>query len=470
MTDRPRRRHAALAAFLSFLFPGLGQAYAGEAMLAAVFAAPVILLLIGTVALVLLIGQLRNNLLSPTFLAGVAVLNLTLMAWRLASIILAGRPRRSSGRRLTSGGMLLLLVIATVAMHAWTASAIGQVNSALDDVFTGGISAPGGGGPLNRPEYRWNGTERITFLLLGIDSAADRPEALTDTILVVSVDPVARTAVMISIPRDTGYLPLPDRSIYGDGVYPFKINQLATEVGLNPEAWCPDLAAAVAAPAECGLRTLERVVGLFVGAPIQFYATVDLQGFADLIDALGGVTLCLDGKLVDPEYGGPTWHGTGIELAAGCQQYDGPHALAYARIRKGWMELADGTRDPQDDFKRADRQQVVLLELRKKFAQANLFFALPSFLRAVGQTVHTDFPRGLAGDLASLLPLITGPEIQRVVLAYPDFVDPPIDPFTNYLLVPRRYDIRTEMQGLFGPLLDGWYMGSDAVRPPLTGS
>jgi LCP family protein required for cell wall assembly len=465
MTDRPRRRHAALAAFLSFLFPGLGQAYAGEAVLAAVFAAPVILLLIGSGALVMLIGQVRNDLLSATFLAGAAVLNLALMAWRLASIILAGRPRRGSGRRLASVGTLLLLVVATVAMHAWTASAIGQVSSTLDDVFAGGISGPGGGGPLNRPDYRWDGTERITFLLLGIDSAAGRPEALTDTILVVTIDPVARTEVMISIPRDSGYLPLPDSSVYVDGVYPWKINQLTTDADQNPAEWCPDLTADAAA--ECGLRTLERVVGLYVGIPIQYYATVDLQGFADLIDALGGVTLCLDGKLVDPEYGGPTWHGVGIELAAGCQQYDGPHALAYARVRKGWMELPDGTLDPQDDFKRSDRQQVVLLELRKKLAQADLFFALPSILRPIGRTVHTDFPRALAGDLASLLPLITDPGIQRVVLGYPEFVDPPLDPFTNYLLIPRRDDIRTEMQGLFGPVLDGWYMGSDVIRPPV---
>ena len=80
--------------------------------------------------------------------------------------------------------------------------------------------------------------------------------------------------------------------------------------------------------------------------------------------------------------------------------------------------------------------------------------------------MHTDFPRGLAGDLASLLPLITGPAIQRVVLGYPDFVDAPVDPLKNFLLIPRRDDIRTEMQRLFGPVLDGWYMGSEAAVPP----
>jgi polyisoprenyl-teichoic acid--peptidoglycan teichoic acid transferase len=199
--------------------------------------------------------------------------------------------------------------------------------------------------------------------------------------------------------------------------------------------------------------------------PIQYYATVDLQGFVDLIDALGGVTLCLDGKMVDPEYGGPTWQGVGIELPAGCRHYDGTHALAYARIRKGWIELPDGTREQQNDFKRAERQQAVLLELRRQFAQADLLFELPAILDAVGRTVETDFPRSLAGDLASLLPLVTGPDIDRVVLSWPDFVDLPTDPLVNYLLIPRREDLRAGMQRLFGPKLAGWYLGSDAEGP-----
>src|SRR4029079_12354856 len=178
-------------------------------------------------------------------------------------------------------------------------------------------------GPLNQPAYRWDGTERITFLLLGIDSGVGREEANTDTILVVSVDPVARTAVMVSVPRDTGFVPLPDRNVYPDGVYPKKINELSTEASESPSRWCPDLAPGVTTA--CGLRTLERAVGLYLGVPIQFYATVDLQGFVDLIDAVGGVTLCLAGKMIDPEYGGPTWVGIGIELPAGCPQYRRGH-------------------------------------------------------------------------------------------------------------------------------------------------
>jgi len=473
-THRPQPRNAGLAAFFSFLFPGLGQAYAGARRAAVAFAAPVALLLVGLLAArLLLIDRLRNDILSAGFLTAALLVNIGLMGWRLVAIGHAGlvaRPSildRATRRRGVSIALIGVLLATTVGMHAVAGSLLGSLNSTLGDVFGGEIpGAPGGPGPgpLNQPEYRWNGTERISFLLLGIDSGVGREEALTDTILVVSVDPVAGTAVMVSVPRDTGYVPLPDRSIYPDGLYPKKINELSTEASLSPARWCPDLPAGVTSG--CGLRTLERAIGLYLGVPIQYYATVDLQGFVDLIDAIGGVTLCLDGKMIDPEYGGPTWEGVGIELPAGCQYYDGVHALAYARIRKGWIELPDGTRETQNDFKRAERQQSLLLELRRQFAQADLIFELPAILAAISRTVETDFPRSLAGDLASLLPLVAGPDIDRAVLAWPDFVDLPTDPLVNYLLIPRRDDVRAEMERLFGPDLEGWYVGGTADGPP----
>ena len=473
-TDRPQPRNAGLAAFLSFLFPGLGQVYAGTRRTAVLFAGPVLLLLISILAISLLsVDRLRNEVLSATFLTSALVVNVALMTWRLVAIAQAGlaaRPpvlRRGTRERAISIAIIVALLATTVGMHAWVGALIGRVNTALADVFAGEVPGTSGRGPVNQPDYRWDGTQRITFLLLGIDSGVGRQEALTDTILVVSIDPVAGTAVMVSVPRDTGFVPLPDRSVYPDGVYPNKINELSTEAGLSPALWCADLPPGVT---NCGLRTLERAIGLYIGVPIQYYATVDLQGFVDLIDAIGGVTLCLDGTMVDPEYGGPTWPRVGIELPAGCQHYDGVHALAYARIRKGWIELPDGTREEQNDFKRAERQQTLLLQLRHDIAQADLIFELPAILTAVGRTVQTDFPRSLAGDLASLLPLVTGPDIDRVVLSYPQFVDPPIDPNVNYLLIPRRDDVRAEMQRLFGSDLEGWYLGTVADGPSPGGS
>lgn len=496
MIDPPSRprRHPALAAFLSFLFPGLGQLYVGERRLALLLAAPVLVLLVAGALAVAIGGTAAlNSAFSAGFLTALIALDVALLAWRLFAIgevgfsspggpavvpVTVGGPLPNGRSPMTAGRLgtvafVVFLMLVTVGMHAWAGMLIGRVNTTLTDVFSGvgGGNAPGGAGgnhhPLNRPDYHWDGTNRINFLLLGIDSGPGRDEALTDTILVVSVDPATKSAIMVSVPRDTGFLPLPDRRVYADALYPNKINQLTTEASENAAAWCPDL------PADqgeaCGLRTLERSIGLYLGIPIQYYATIDLEGFTQLIDEVGPLRLCLPGRLVDPTYNGPgdTWGPRrGVELPAGCSMLDGRHALAYARARKGIMEMPDGSQVQLDDFQRADRQQEVLLELRKEFAKMDLLFDLPDVLQAVGSTVLTDFPRDKAGDLASLLPLITGTDIRRVVLDLPRFVDPPIDPLVNYTLVPRRDDVRTEMRRLFGRKnLEGWYIATRKAGP-----
>jgi LCP family protein required for cell wall assembly len=444
------------------------------------FAAPVLVLaVLAVAALTIFDAQVRLDVFSSAFIIGILVVDALLFAWRAASIAQAGLVPAWAGetarpqRRTRDVSTVIALLVLTIAMHAYVGIVLGALDQTLGQVFAGGEGRPppsGGIGnpndpeePINEPDYHWDGTERVNFLLLGIDSGPGRDEALTDTILVVSIDPVARSAVMVSIPRDTGFVPLPDRSIYPDGLYPDKINSLSSVAEQNAELWCPDLPSARA----CGLRTLERSAGLYLGIPIHYYATIDLTGFAELIDALGGVELCLPGKLVDPEYSGPTWAPRyGIELQAGCHRHGGVEALAFARIRKGWIELPSGEIDYQNDFERADRQQEVLLALRRELADANLVFELPAILEAVGRTVSTDFPREQAGDLASLLPLITAPDIERLVLGYPEFVDEPVDPTVNYLLIPKRDHVRDAMTELFGAGLEGWYVGSFDDLPP----
>lgn len=483
MTELRQPRPRWFAAILSFLFPGLGQAYAGQWQIALLLAVPVLLVLLLIVsAFTVLANRLSVDVFSSGFILGLLALDVALFGWRAFAIAHAGLGghdihlthyaahdvARSHRRR----DMLVvaLLLVATVGMHAYAGLVLRNLDQTLGNVFGGGqngggTTTPDGANdhPINHPDFHWDGTNRVNFLLLGIDSGPGRTEALADTILVVSVDPVAQTAALISIPRDTGFLPLPDRSIYGDGLYPDKINALSTVASANPGVWCPDLPS----PRSCGLRTLERSVGLYLGIQIQYVATVDLAGFGELIDALGGVNLCLPGKLIDPGYTGPGSAKRGVELPTGCQAYNGYDALAYARIRKGWIEMPDGTVDYQNDFKRADRQQKVLLALRTELAASNLVFELPGILDAISRTVSSDFPREQAGNLASLLPLITGPNIERLVLGYPDYVDLPADPNGNYLLVPKRDAIRAAMTKLFGvTAVEGWYLGSDADGPP----
>jgi LCP family protein required for cell wall assembly len=366
-------------------------------------------------------------------------------------------------------------------MHAWVGAVVLEFNDTLASVFEPerpAVVAPGGDDddddddadepdePVNQPAFDWDGTERINILLLGTDAAPGRETVLTDVVLVVSIEPVERTAVMVSVPRDTGFVPLPDEALFEGGLYPDKVNELALQAALEPARWCPDLADE---PEACGLRTVERSVGLYLGLEIHHYALVDMQGFARMIDAIGGVELCLPGRLVDPEFDGTLANvgaDEGLELPAGCRHYGGLDALAFARSRQGYIEMPDGERIGQTDFDRGERQQQVLLAMRRELAEADTLLELPQLLRAIAQTVSTDFPRGQAGDLASLLPLIAGPDIERVVLGYPDFVDLPVNPEENYLLIPKRDAIREEMARLFGTeALEGWYLGSTAPGP-----
>lgn len=467
-----------LAALLSFVFPGLGQAYAGAPWLATAFAAPVVVL----VAAIMLVftgaaGDLGNSLLSSRFLLGVLVVDAALLLWRCAAIAHGGlatrsRPQGTNERRLTIAAVVLLL-LATIGMHAWVGRTVIQLEGTLNQVFGGVrpalVPAPTGSDapfPNSAPDEAWDGTEPINVLLLGTDAAPTRDAVLTDVIMVISIDPVEETAVMIAVPRDTGFLPLADTSVYEDGLFPEKANELTARAMLDPAAWCPDL---TNEPESCGIRTIERSVGLYLGIELDHYALVDMAGFAEMIDALGGLELCLPGRLVDPEFDGSLDNlhpGGGLILPSGCNHYNGLDALAYARSRKGWIELPDGTRESQNDFSRSDRQQLVLLALRKELAEADTILELPNVLAAIGRTVSTDFPRDQAGDLASLLPLIAGPDIERVVLGYPDFVDLPLQPDVNYLLTPKRDAIREEMEDVFGvSALNGWYLGSTAPGP-----
>jgi LCP family protein required for cell wall assembly len=474
----PRPARPWLAALLSFAFPGLGQAYAGRLRTGLLFGLPVVALVALVVGLVTgAFGGLRNSIFANDFLVGVLVANIVLFAWRVAAIVDAGLDPWSEIHghdRRTSILVVASLAVVTLAMHLWVGIVVVQLNDTLAHVFGSrtGTTDPGGGTthepqhPINQPEFRWDGTDRINVLLLGTDAAPGREAALTDVILVVSVDPVAHTAVMISVPRDTGFVPMPDTRLFAHGLFPDKINALSARSANDPATWCPDLADDGDA---CGLRTLERSVGLYLGVPIHHYALVDMAGFADMIDAMGGVDLCLPGRLVDPEFDGTLQNHHRDEplvLPAGCHLYRGIDALAYARSRKGWIEMPDGERLPQNDFDRSERQQKVLLAMRKELAEADTLLELPSLLRAIGRTVTTDFPRDQAGDLASLLPLIAGPDIERVVLGYPDFVDLPLQPDVNYLLIPKREAIRTEMARIFGEdALNGWYLATDDERP-----
>lgn len=236
--------------------------------------------------------------------------------------------------------------------------------------------------------------ERINVLLLGIDRRGQRGWGYrTDTIIIVTVDPVNKTAGMLSIPRDL-QLEIP-------GVKEDRINT-ANVYGYSKSYDYPGGGPALLK------RTIEKSFGIL----IDYYVMVDFQGFEAIIDTLGGIDVEVprrlhDTKYPDPKPGDPYGMKT-VHFDAGWQHMDGKEALEYARSRMS-----------TSDFDRAQRQQLILLAIREKALNLNLLPKLPTLASTMMDTVQTDMTLDDMVELARLAPQVDLGNIKSVVIKKP---------------------------------------------------
>jgi len=423
---------SALAAFLSFLLPGVGQAYNAQTWLAWLFAVPVLLLLllIATVAFVSGTGVI-SRLLDTRVLVALIVLDGALLGWRLVAILQAHAEREPLNFRTWTTGLTAVLVVVTIVMHGFPAI---WVVKAIDTLSS--ISLEGGGGvigrdgdtrtlapPTDQPEISRG--DRVTVLLVGVDFGPGRAQRLTDTMLVASLDPDTGNAVMISVPRDLYGVPLPDGSRYLA-----KLNSLMDVADANPDDYPLG-----------GPETLKRAIGGLLGTRIHYFAAIDLAGLKTAIDSVGGVDVMVEQAVRDPtyvdEFGGIT---NGFFVEPGLQHMDGVTALAYARSRMG---------SGDSDFTRAERQQQLLTALRSRLTAGNLLVSLPGLLDAVKASLVTDIPSARLPRLAQALQEADD-EVERFVLTPPEYVT--VEPFSavGYILHPDLEAIERLGERLFG--------------------
>ncbi len=398
------------ATFLSFLWPGLGQWYAGRPKAAALQAAPFVLAL---VAVAILVGgdlqRMAILLFDPQVAIAIFVLVLLTGAWRIGSMAHAHAISRRSGA-FRGGAPAVFAVLALVAAvaHLAVASVALDFYQAGSRIFIADpltpftpTPAPGttpGPAPTAPPVEVQPG--RINVLLTGIDSSETRNHALTDTLIVISIDRATKDVAMISFPRDIARFPLWDgRTFTG------KINSLMTYANQRPQEF-PD----------GGLGTVTRELGYLLGVPIDYYAAINLDGFERLIDEVGGVRVVNDRAINDPGYGGWKDGRIGFKLSAGPHTLDGPTALAYVRSRRGAGD---------NDFTRARRQQQLLVALRQKLTDPAMLPRLSGVLEATSATVTTNFPPGRLSELLDLGSGINDDEIRRYVLGPPYAKHPP---------------------------------------------
>ncbi|MCX7624087.1 MAG: LCP family protein [Thermomicrobium sp.] len=202
----------------------------------------------------------------------------------------------------------------------------------------------------------WDEKDRINILLLGVDRREAEEVPRSDTIIVVTIDPLTKEVSMLSIPRDL-LVTIPG---YGQD----KINA-AYALGASSPITGPGLVRA----------TIEYNFGI----PIHYYAEVDFDGFVRIVDTLGGVVVDVPAPIKDDEYPGEDYNYTRIYFAPGLQHMDGRTALRYVR-----------TRHDDNDFSRGYRQQQVLRALREQGLRLGLIRKAPQLVDSLGDTVRTD--------------------------------------------------------------------------------
>ncbi len=421
-------KSAAVAALLSFVFPGLGHLYLGRRRQALVFALPAILL-VSVICLELLRGadSVLANLVTPSGSLTTTILFLLAGGWRVVAIADAVLiARRRTGLRVPAAifaGALLALVVVVHGAGAYVSYTVYEAGSKIftsagpDDqsgatppgTVDPGASQPaasGSQGPEESDDYQVapeatpeTAQSRINILLTGIDSAETRTTALTDTIMVLSVNPADKSVVMLSLPRDISNFP-----VYDGRTFKGKINSFMTWVRNHPKEF-----------EEKPFPALMKEVGFLVGVPIHYFAAIDLAGFRKMVNAVGGVTVVNPKAINDPRY---DWmDGThGFYLKAGKVKLNGRLALAYARSRQG---VGDS------DFTRAARQQQILVALRNKLTSPDMITKLPDIIRAAGDTVRTNLPTDRLEEFITLAREVDSDAIKQHVLTYPIAFHPP---------------------------------------------
>jgi LCP family protein required for cell wall assembly len=444
LADRPgptRPARPLWAASLSFVWPGLGQLAQRRFAVAALFAIPAVVLIIAIAAR--LVGRLELaavTMLDPAFSGFVLVSIVALGLWRVAAIADAWRTGIAKPFSGQARIVLAALVAGVLVMHAGAAYYTWAFYDAGSRIFAGvdpspspgPTVAPSVGGspgaseePVPTPIVTYPPSDRISILLLGVDSGHDRDHALTDTMLVASLSPSQGTLTMISFPRDIARVPL-----YLGGTYNDKLNSLMTAARQNPKRF-PD------GPAQ----TLANELGYLLGIPIQYTAAINLDGFERMVNIVGGVDIVNDRQISDPTY--DWFDGTfGFYLSAGKHHLNGRNALAYARSRKGAGD---------NDFTRADRQQEILLALRSKLTKPAALAKLPDLLDAASRSVTTNLPPDKLRSYLEYADEINGAKVQRFVLGPPYAVHPPTNTTGGTYILRLDLDmVRTLSAELFG--------------------
>ncbi len=307
-----------------------------------------------------------------------------------------------------------------------------------------GNSAPVPAGPLQRETdptpIPWDGTSRVTVLVMGLDyrdwsEGVDVPR--TDSMILFSIDPLSKTAGMLSIPRDLWV------NIPGMGYNKINTAYRWGEIYKLPGGG-PGLA----------MKTVEETLGV----PVDYYALIDFNSFVKFIDEMGG----LDMKIREEIVIDPIGPGNTRKLEPGTQTLTGAEVLAYARNRYA----------ANDDFDRSRRQQEVIMAIRKQILQFNMLPTLiakaPKLYQEISSGISTNLTLNQVIQLSLLASKIDEKNIKKGVIGPPSQVEISTNPADGQsILIPVPDQIRILRDQIFatgGPVAPATVDTSDPAQ------
>ena len=387
--------------------------------------------------------ELLERAVDPTTLRRGAVVLVVIGSIWVAVIIashLSLRVHPTRGQRVIGGilvGLLSFAVAAPTAVAAHyayvTASSVSAVfqsekdtKSATRPTLEGTQTGPG------EPQRQdpWAGKPRLNVLLLGGDAGPGRIGTRTDTVILASIDTQSGDTALFSLPRTTARMPFPSKSPLRKR-YPYGFtngNGNDPEYFLNamyrnlPHSVPKD----VLGPTDnLGADALKLSVGEALDLQVDYYVLINLEGFSQMINALGGIRLNINTYI---PIGGDSERGISPKefLKPGPnQKLDGRDALWYARGRYG-----------SSDFDRMDRQRCVINAIIKQANPTNMLARYEDVAKAGKQLVYTDMPQEVLPLMVDLSMRVKDGNVRSIVFKHGEAGFYATNP--NYSLMRKR--------------------------------
>ncbi|WP_343983105.1 LCP family protein [Kribbella koreensis] len=403
---------------LSALLPGIGLIIGGRKRLGAF----VLTLTLGLIGLGVYVGLTRREEVLSAAVVPSRLLITSVVIGAIAFgwiVVIVGSHRLLRPATAAPGGRAVGALLVGMLCFAIAAPAAIAVENVLAqrDLVQNVFVSQGESKSATRPKTvnvkdPWENRPRLNLLLLGGDDAPSRPGVRTDTVIVASIDTKTGDTSLISMPRQLTFMPFPKDSplhkFYPDG---FGKEGLSLEGRLE---WMltamyqniPDAHPGILGPSDNeGADVVKQSVGEATGLKIDYYLQVNLKGFSQLVQALGGITVNVNERVamggVSSAHIPPNeWIEPGPN-----QHLDGPHALWFARGRYG-----------ADDDQRQIRQRCTIKAIVDAANPSTLVTKYQAIAKAGKNLLRTDIPQELLPALIQLALKVKSGTVSNVSL------------------------------------------------------